>query len=161
MVRRQTTTRVALAAAMAAAVGGCGGGSPAPGAESGLYAGRGGGLGAVVDYRTVDPVATRLREAVKDRGLRVAVAYVVNHAKQPAIVPTFVAERFDGRLSLMTPAYRDAALRTMGLPQVRSIGGDGAATIYLLTRERSEGITRITLRRGNGREVTLTPQSVG
>lgn len=150
---------LALLAALVAIVGGCGA-NPTPGAASGYYAGTGGGLGAALDFRAEDPDATRIRELVKPRGLRVVVAYVVNHSDRPQLTPTFRAQLFDGRIVALARADHDSQVVRTGIPAVRVIGVDDAATFYLLTRERPEAITAIVMRRTDGKEITLDPKSV-
>lgn len=147
---------VALVVAIAT---GCGA-SPTPGAESGYYAGTGGGLGAALDFRAEDPTAARLRELVKPRGLRVVVAYVVNHSDRPQLIPTFNVDRFDGRVVTLARADRDSQVARIGLPSPSVIGVDEAVTVYFVTRERPEAITAILMRRADGKVVTLDPKSV-
>lgn len=149
----------ACTALVVALVAGCGE-NPTPGAASGYYAGSGGGLGAAADYRAEDPTGTRIRALVKPRGLRVVVAYVVNHSDRPQLTPTFRAELFDGRIVNLPRADRDSQVSRTGLPVPRVIGVDDATTIYLLTKERPEAVTSIVMRRADGKTVRLQPKSV-
>ncbi len=150
---------VALAAAVAVFASGCGD-SPTPGAASGHYSGRGDGLGGSIDFHADEPMTDRIRELVKGRRLRVAVAYVVNHSDRPQLMPTFTAERYDGRIVVLSRADKDPQIARIGLTAPLVVSPDGAATLYLLTTERPEGLTTIVMRRADGKRITLNPQPV-
>lgn len=148
----------AMAAVLTLTVG-CGDSSP-PGAASGHYAGRGNDLGAVVDFRASDATIRRIEDALGRQRPRIVAAYLVNRSDQPLLVPTFRAERFDGRLVTMERADADRLVARIGIRSPLTVPANGATTVYLLTRERPEAVTRVVVVRRNGTRVMLTPEPV-
>lgn len=146
--------------AVVALLAGCGGTSlPEPGSPTGQYAGERDGTGALVDFRGEDATARRIRDLVGVDGPRVALAYVVNHSSRPITVPTFTAQRFDGRLTVLRRADQQPRLGRLGLPHINALAPNSAGTIYLLYSGSPSAFTRISMRSGIERAVTLRPQS--
>ncbi len=145
---------------VAATLAGCGGSSlPQPGSPTGQYAGERDGLGAMVDFRGDDATAARIRELLGADGPRVALAYIVNRQTRPITVPTFTAQRFDGRLTVLRRADQQQSLDRLGLPHIDALAPNEAGTIYLLYSGSPSAFTRIAMRSGIERDVTLRPQS--
>lgn len=156
---RRVGALVAALALLPGGWGGCGDADrPQPGAESGLYAGSGDGVGALVDFGGIDATSTRIRERIAGDGRLVALVYLVNHGDRPVTIPTFTAERYDGHLAVLARADRDPRLTGIGLPRAEAVAADGAMTLYVLYRGDPAAVTRIGMRRGLERAVTLTPQ---
>ena len=149
--------RAALIVAVSVLAVGCGE-SAQPGSPSGQFAGERDGLGAMVDFLGADETAERMRSSLTGTGRQVALAYIVNRDERPVPLPTFTGELFDGRLIVFARADQDRVLRSIGLPVTTVVPGNGALTIYLTYRGNPAGITRIGMRRGIEREVTLVPQ---
>lgn len=111
-----------------------------------------------MDFRATDPTVERLRVLLAPRRVRVVSAYVVNRSDTPIVIPTFSAERFDGRIATMERADADPLVGRAGIVLPASIPGNGAATVYLLTRERPEAVTAVVMHPAKGVSIRLSPQ---